>query len=110
MQIVLNNLEITFKELKNIMNDLKVKAMELYPNLTNAYELVALEMQYLTAAKLYLGISAKEYANEIMNYNNWCQIEEDCFSSQIKLLEAKREAVLKRAEWNTFTGTGKSLS
>jgi outer membrane protein TolC len=104
MQIISNNMKIASEELKNTVNNLKAKAIELYINLTNAYELVALKTQYLSAAKLYSEISAKEYANGIINYNNWCQAEEDYFSSQIKLLEAKKEAVLKRIEWNAFTG------
>jgi outer membrane protein TolC len=103
-QIVSNNLKIASEELKNTINNLKAKAIELYINLTNAYELVALKTQYLNAAKLYSEISAKEYVNGIISYNNWYQTEEDYFSSQIKLLEAKKEAILKRAEWNAFTG------
>jgi outer membrane protein TolC len=103
-QIVSNNLKIASEELKNTINNLKARAIELYTNLTNAYELVALKTQYLNAAKLYSEISAKEYVNGIISYNNWCQTEEDYFSSQIKLLEAKKEAILKRSEWNAFTG------
>jgi outer membrane protein TolC len=104
MRIASNNLHVASEELKNTFNNLKAKAIELYTNLTNAYELVALKTQYLNAAELYSEISAKEYANGIINYNNWYQTEEGYFSSQRELLGAKKEAVLKRAEWNTFTG------
>ncbi|GHT04382.1 hypothetical protein AGMMS5026_03700 [Endomicrobiia bacterium] len=104
MQTVSNNLEIASEELKNIANNLKAEAIEHYNNLTNAYELVALKTQYLSVTKLLSEISAKEYVNGIINYEKWYSIEKDYFSSQIELLEAKKEAVLKRAEWNTFTG------
>ncbi|GHT15416.1 hypothetical protein AGMMS49573_01760 [Endomicrobiia bacterium] len=104
MQTVSNNLKIASEELKNIANNLKAEAIEHYNNLTNAYELVALKTQYLSVTKLLSEISAKEYVNGIINYEKWYSIEKDYFSSQIELLEAKKEAVLKRAEWNTFTG------
>ncbi|GHT22489.1 hypothetical protein AGMMS49953_01410 [Endomicrobiia bacterium] len=104
MQTASNNLKIASEELKNIANNLKAEAIEHYNNLTNAYELVALKTQYLSVTKLLSEISAKEYVNGIVNYEKWYSIEKDYFSSQIELLEAKKEAVLKRAEWNTFTG------
>jgi outer membrane protein TolC len=103
MQTVSNNLKIASEELKNTINNLKAGAMELYNDLIDAYELVALKTQYLNATKLHSEISAKEYANGIINYNEWYSIEKDYFSSQTELLEAKKEAILKRAEWNTFT-------
>ncbi|OEG70918.1 hypothetical protein ATZ36_00545 [Candidatus Endomicrobiellum trichonymphae] len=103
MQTVSNNLRIASEELKNTVNNLKARAIELYNNLTDAYELVALKTQYLNATKLHSEISAKEYVNGIINYNEWYPIEKNYFSSQIELLEAKKEAALKRAEWNTFT-------
>jgi outer membrane protein TolC len=102
MQTVSNNLRIASEELKNIVNNLKARAIELYNNLTDAYELVALKTQYLNATKLHSEISTKEYVNGIINYNEWYPIEKNYFSSQIELLEAKKEAALKRAEWNTF--------
>ncbi|OEG71549.1 hypothetical protein ATZ36_14090 [Candidatus Endomicrobiellum trichonymphae] len=104
MQTVSNNLKIASEELKNTINNLKARAIELYNNLTDAYELVALKTQYLDATKLHLEILTKEYVNGIINYNEWYSIEKDYFSSQTELLKAKKEAVLKRAEWNTFTG------
>jgi outer membrane protein TolC len=104
MQTVSNNLKIASEELKNTINNLKARAIELYNNLTDAYELVALKTQYLNATKLHLEILTKEYVNGIINYNEWYSIEKDYFSSQTELLKAKKEAVLKRAEWNTFTG------
>ena len=104
MQTVSNNMKIASEELKNIANNLKAEAIELYNNLTNAYELVALKTQYSNVTKLLSEISAKEYVNGIISYDKWYSIEKDYFSSQIELLEAKKEAVLKRAELNTFTG------
>jgi outer membrane protein TolC len=104
MQTASNNLKIASEELKNTVNNLKARAIELYNNLIDAYELVALKTQYLNATKFHSEISAKEYVNGIINYNEWCSIEKDCFSSQTELLEAKKESVLKRAEWDTFTG------
>ncbi len=53
MQAVSNNLKIVSEELRDTANNLKARTIELYNNLTDAYELVALKTQYLNDTKLH---------------------------------------------------------
>ncbi|MCA6080312.1 MAG: TolC family protein [Endomicrobium sp.] len=102
-QIASNNLKIASENLKNTANLLKAEAVKYYNSLLDAYELVAVKTQYLSATKLQAEISAKEYVSGLVNYNNWHSIEKDYILAQIELLDAKKSAASKRVHWDTFT-------
>jgi len=102
IKIASNGIEIASEELKVTFDYLKGEARKHYSNLISAYEMIDVKKQYLDTLKLRAEISSENYVKGFLDHEAWYNIEKRYISSQESLLEAKRNAALKTAEWRKF--------
>ncbi|MDR0724270.1 MAG: TolC family protein [Endomicrobium sp.] len=85
---------------------LKLKAIENYNDLVDAYQIIAAKTFYVEAAKLQAEISTKKYVNGLGTYYDWYSIENDYITAQQSLLDDKKAASIAEAKWLNFIGKG----
>ena len=101
-----NNVQIASQNFQRTMYSLISKAVDFYNSVVDAYGNLIVREKYLAAASLQAEISAKKYINGLTSYQDWYSIENDYINSQRALLNARRDAILAKAQWDNFQGLG----
>jgi outer membrane protein len=77
--------------------------------LQNAVDGLALADQYLEAAEVRAKIARGQYANGLLNYQDWDLIESDLVARQKTRLSSVRDATVANAAWNKAQGLDSGL-
>lgn len=75
-----------------------------HADLLNAIEQVAVQQAFRDAAEARAEIARVQYANGLLSFQNWDQIEDELIQSQQNLLARIRDAALAAAEWDRVRG------
>ncbi len=70
----------------------------------NATRQVAVQQAFRSAAVARAEIARAQYANGLLSFQNWDQIEDELIQSQQNLLARERDAALAAAEWDRVRG------
>lgn len=75
-----------------------------WANLRNAREQREVQVAYREAAEVRAEIAREQYANGLLSFQNWDQIEDELIQAQQSLLASERDAALAAAEWDRVRG------
>lgn len=83
---------------------LRLEIETAYTDLMNAIEQVEVQQAFRDAAEARAEIARAQYANGLLSFQNWDQIEDELIQSQQNLLARARDAALAAAEWDRVRG------
>lgn len=75
-----------------------------WTNLRNEQQSRAVQAEFLEAARVRAEIAREQYANGLLSFQNWDQIEDELIQSQQSLLSSDRDAAIAEAEWDRVRG------
>jgi outer membrane protein TolC len=75
-----------------------------YANLLNAIRQVEVQLAFRNAAETRAEIARAQYANGLLSFQTWDQIEDELIQSRQNLLARMRDAALAEAEWERARG------
>ncbi len=75
-----------------------------WAGLRDARERREVQAAFLEAAEVRAEIAREQYANGLLSFQNWDQIEDELIQRQQALLAGERDAALATAEWNRVRG------
>ncbi len=75
-----------------------------WTNLRDAQQRRDVQAAFLDAAEVRAEIAREQYANGLLSFQNWDQIEDELTSSQQSLLTSDRDAAIAAAEWDRVRG------
>lgn len=75
-----------------------------WTNLRDARQQRNVQAEFLNAAEVRAEISREQYANGLLSFQDWDQIEDELIQSQQSLLASDRDAALAAAEWERVQG------
>lgn len=75
-----------------------------WTNLRDAQQRRAVQAEFLEAAEVRAEIAREQYANGLLSFQNWDQIEDELIQSQQSLLSSDRDAAIAAAEWDRARG------
>jgi outer membrane protein TolC len=75
-----------------------------YANLLDALRQVEVQEAFRKAAETRAEIARAQYANGLLSFQNWDQIEDELIQSRRNLLARARDAALAAAEWERARG------
>ena len=82
----------------------RVSLEEAHNAYLDAFENVAIRRQYLDAAVVRAEIGRAQYANGMLSFTQWDQIETELVDSERGYLSARREALYAEAAWSRSIG------
>lgn len=75
-----------------------------WTSLRNAQQTRDIQAAFLEAAEVRAEIAREQYANGLLSFQNWDQIEDELTQSQQALLTSDRDAAIAAAEWDRARG------
>ncbi len=75
-----------------------------WTSLRNAQQTRDIQAAFLEAAEVRAEIAREQYANGLLTFQNWDQIEDELTQSQQALLTSDRDAAIAAAEWDRARG------
>ncbi len=85
---------------QNALLDLKTA----WTNLRDAQQRRTVQAEFLEASEVRAEIAREQYANGLLSFQNWDQIEDELIQSQQSLLSSDRDAAIAAAEWDRVRG------
>ncbi|MDL1870924.1 TolC family protein [Deltaproteobacteria bacterium PRO3] len=87
-------------------NRLALQLKQSYADFKDAIERIRVQENFLQSAQVRAEIARSQYANGLISYQDWDQIENDLIDSERTILESLRDALIAEAEWEKAQGRG----
>lgn len=91
-------------QLRQAEQDAALDLESAWASLRDAREQLEVQTAFLEAAEVRAEIARAQYANGLLSFQNWDQIEDELIQSQQSVLSSRRDAALAAAEWDRVRG------